>query len=154
MCNSLFFFSFFPAGGSWWENAIAAFLNRNYPVSWLVRDVSALRYILRFQWCRFNLQTPSKFDFFHRKLNKLVRLYFIRADRYYPQIICNMFDKGNSSPSGGRSLIPAKNLSICAKTSFQGRISASCEGCSNLANWAAVLSDSRHMNPWLFYYIW
>ncbi|XP_056346969.1 N-acylethanolamine-hydrolyzing acid amidase isoform X1 [Oenanthe melanoleuca] len=25
-------------GGSWWENAIAAFLNRNYPVSWLVRD--------------------------------------------------------------------------------------------------------------------
>ncbi|XP_027311869.3 N-acylethanolamine-hydrolyzing acid amidase [Anas platyrhynchos] len=26
------------AGGSWWENAIAAFLNRNYPVSWLVRD--------------------------------------------------------------------------------------------------------------------
>ncbi|KAM4672898.1 N-acylethanolamine-hydrolyzing acid amidase isoform 2-T2 [Amazona ochrocephala] len=26
------------AGGRWWENAIAAFLNRNYPVSWLVRD--------------------------------------------------------------------------------------------------------------------
>ncbi|XP_041315594.1 N-acylethanolamine-hydrolyzing acid amidase [Pyrgilauda ruficollis] len=25
-------------GGRWWENAIAAFLNRNYPVSWLVRD--------------------------------------------------------------------------------------------------------------------
>uniref|UniRef100_A0A803Y8Z7 N-acylethanolamine acid amidase n=1 Tax=Meleagris gallopavo TaxID=9103 RepID=A0A803Y8Z7_MELGA len=25
-------------GGSWWENAIAAFLNRNYPVSWLIRD--------------------------------------------------------------------------------------------------------------------
>uniref|UniRef100_A0A674H5I6 N-acylethanolamine acid amidase n=1 Tax=Taeniopygia guttata TaxID=59729 RepID=A0A674H5I6_TAEGU len=24
-------------GGRWWENAIAAFLNRNYPVSWLVR---------------------------------------------------------------------------------------------------------------------
>lgn len=24
--------------GSWWENAIAAFLNRNLPVSWLVRD--------------------------------------------------------------------------------------------------------------------
>ncbi|XP_074848132.1 N-acylethanolamine-hydrolyzing acid amidase [Carettochelys insculpta] len=24
--------------GSWWENAIAAFLNRNFPVSWLVRD--------------------------------------------------------------------------------------------------------------------
>ncbi|KFP03677.1 N-acylethanolamine-hydrolyzing acid amidase, partial [Calypte anna] len=26
------------AGGRWWENAVAAFLNRNYPVSWLVRD--------------------------------------------------------------------------------------------------------------------
>ncbi|NXT28661.1 NAAA amidase, partial [Syrrhaptes paradoxus] len=25
-------------GGKWWENAIAAFLSRNYPVSWLVRD--------------------------------------------------------------------------------------------------------------------
>ncbi|PKU38663.1 n-acylethanolamine-hydrolyzing acid amidase [Limosa lapponica baueri] len=28
----------FIEGGRWWENAIAAFLNRNYPVSWLVRD--------------------------------------------------------------------------------------------------------------------
>lgn len=35
-------FLFSTEGGSWWENAIAAFLNRNYPVSWLVRDVSAL----------------------------------------------------------------------------------------------------------------
>ncbi|XP_064005789.1 N-acylethanolamine-hydrolyzing acid amidase isoform X3 [Pogoniulus pusillus] len=26
------------AAGRWWENAVAAFLNRNYPVSWLVRD--------------------------------------------------------------------------------------------------------------------
>ncbi|XP_006035954.1 N-acylethanolamine-hydrolyzing acid amidase isoform X1 [Alligator sinensis] len=25
-------------GGAWWENAVAAFLNRNYPVSWLIRD--------------------------------------------------------------------------------------------------------------------
>ncbi|NWI93676.1 NAAA amidase, partial [Pitta sordida] len=29
---------FSPKDGKWWENAIAAFLNRNYPVSWLVRD--------------------------------------------------------------------------------------------------------------------
>ncbi|KAH0615770.1 hypothetical protein JD844_026242 [Phrynosoma platyrhinos] len=30
--------NFLDAGG-WWENAIAAFLNRNIPVSWLVRTV-------------------------------------------------------------------------------------------------------------------
>lgn len=41
-----FWFFLSPAGGSWWENAIAAFLNRNYPVSWLVRDVSAPSYLV------------------------------------------------------------------------------------------------------------